>query len=233
MEYTSRNIAVLTGDIINSTRMPEGKLPQIRAVLKRAVASISPRTEVDFYRGDGWQFYTEEPESAFRLALLIRAQLLAACEEDTRIAIGIGSEGPVYPAQAGLEVSQPQALKTALAVGEAFTLSGRTLDSMTSHFKLTAALPERAGVLSLWVRVACHMADEIISGWTTRQAEICAKALLMKEATHQEIADELDPKVAKQTVTRSLSGAGWRALQAPLTAFETMDWSQFETRAVA
>lgn len=206
--------------------MPESKLVAVRTVLEQAVGAVSPDTEVVFYRGDGWQLHLEDPRPAFRLALLVKAQLLAHCEAGTRIAIAVGLEGAMLPAVPETEDRQPVVLDTALATGETFTLSGRALDTMPSQITLTAALPERAGALSAWVRVACHMADEIISGWTARQAEICARALLMKEATHQEIADALDPKVAKQTVTRSLSGAGWRALQAPLTAFETTDWNQ-------
>ena len=206
--------AVLTGDIIKSTDMTFERLADVRKTLGDAFEQIAPsQGRIEFYRGDGWQLWLSDAKAAFRLALYLRARLRAAHDADTRISIGLGG------------VDRPVSANIALSAGEAFTLSGRGLDAMPSHLALTAHLPKSSGALARWVPVACHLTDEIVGGWTQRQAEICAKALELGEATHQDIADSLEPPVAKQTVTASLAGAGWRALQAPLVAFEETDWA--------
>jgi hypothetical protein len=210
--------AVLTGDIIGSTGPASPPMEQTRALTALAaerLKGLAPGAAIgapEFFRGDSWQLLLGDPRWALRAALLIRATLRAELATDTRIAIGLGAVDHIDPA------------RISLSRGEAFVLSGRALDRMTGYFQLTGALPLRAGALALWLPATLHLCSGVIASWTRRQAQVVASALLLAEPTHERIAAALHPPVAKQTVTRALRGADWRALQEPLDAFEKTDW---------
>jgi hypothetical protein len=213
-------IAVLTGDIIASTQLSPQELSRTRSVVERGALALRPRPGAravcgtpQFFRGDSWQLVVKEPRWALRAALMIRAQLIAQLEVGTRISLGVGTADHV------------DARRVSLSTGEAFTLSGRALDAMTGYFDLTGAVPARAGELARWLPALLHVCSTVVRTWTRRQAQIVSLALLPEEPTHEGIARSLQPPVAKQTVSESLSGAGWRALLEALRAFEDTDWA--------
>ncbi len=211
-------VAVLTGDVIGSTKLPAERLSRARDLVVEAARRFRlrrPRTlygTPEFFRGDAWQLLVQDPGEALRAALLIRAMLFAELEVTTRISIGVG----------GVDVINRTHIS--LSRGEAFTLSGRALDTMTGYFDLTGALPERAGLLLRWFPAALHLCSGLIRPWTRRQAEIVGLALLQERATHAEIAKALRPRVTKQTVTESLAGAGWRNVLEAIRACEATPW---------
>ncbi|MDE2183895.1 MAG: hypothetical protein KGJ78_12825 [Alphaproteobacteria bacterium] len=212
--------AVLTGDIIASTELSAAQLEKARALLSECARRIRSRQpgaiygRSEFFRGDAWQLLLAEPRWALRSALLIRAMFRAELDIDTRVAIGIGGVDTLTKS------------RVSLSTGEAFTLSGRALDRITGHFQLTGALPDDAGDLAEWFPVVLHLCSGLMRSWTRRQAEIAARALLLRDATHESIAASLTPPVSKQTVTDSLAGANWRTLLEPVRLFEAADWSR-------
>ena len=167
----------------------------------------------EFFRGDAWQLLMQEPRRALRVALVIRAMLRAKLDVETRISIGVGG------------VDAVDQTRISLSTGEAFTLSGRALDALTGYFDLTGALPERAGALTGWFPATLHLCSGLVRPWTRRQAEIVSVALLQENPTHEGIAMALRPRVAKQTVSESLAGAGWRSLLEAIRAFEATPWA--------
>ena len=96
MVQTYQVIAVLSGDIIGSTELTAAEIGRIRDVIRETVA----RFEYDwgdvvigtpeFFSGDAWQLAMTAPQYALRLSVLIRAELRARLDADTRISIGIG-----------------------------------------------------------------------------------------------------------------------------------------------
>jgi hypothetical protein len=139
-------------------------------------------------------------------------RLRAELATDTRIAIGIGC------------IDHIDARQISLSTGEAFVLSGRAMDGMTGYFDLAGALPARAGIMALWFTVALRLCSGLIRPWTRRQAEIAGVALMLDHPTHERIAKALVPEVAKQTVSDSVAGSGWRPLMEAVNAFEKTDW---------
>jgi len=212
--------AVLTGDVVKSRRLTVGRLGEARKTIAEAVhgfragRSEAFRGEPEFFRGDAWQLVLIEPRWALRVALLTQAKLRSKLNVDTRVSIGVGVAGYVDPKQ------------VSLSTGEAFTLSGRALDAMTRNFDLTGALPDRAGAMALWLPVALRLCSGFVRRWTRRQAEIVGHALLLQNPEHELIARTLNPPVAKQTVTQSLAGAGWRPLADAMKAFESTNWAR-------
>jgi hypothetical protein len=208
--------------MINSTSLSTQQIKQSWDALEGAIADFSDVHgsviigSPDFYRGDSWQILIDTPALSLRLALLIRARLRSELETDTRISIGMGSVETIH--EKSISMSQ----------GEAFTLSGHSLDTMTAYFDLTGQLPDEAGHMNDWFRTLLYLCSEFVQSWTRRQAEIVSLALLLKPPKHANIAKSLTPPVAKQTVTDSLKGAHWRALQEALKLFEATDWQTFE-----
>jgi hypothetical protein len=209
--------AVLTGDIIASSRLSPERLARARAVILKGGQRFHPRLRPaiyglpEFFRGDAWQLLME-PNRSLRTALHIRALLSAEIGVETRISIGVGGVDVIDRAH------------VSLSTGEAFTLSGHALDEITGYFDLTGALPERAGPLAGWFPAVLHLCSGLMRHWTRRQAEIVSLALLSDKLTHERIARSLHPPVSKQTVSESLAGAGWRTLLEAIRAFERTDW---------
>jgi hypothetical protein len=112
-----------------------------------------------------------------------------------------------------------------MSTGEAFVLSGRSLDRLPGYFDLTGALPASVGAMADWLPMALHLCSELTRQWTRRQAELVSIGLLLENPTHDQIAQAVRPKVTKQTVQESLGGAGWRPLIEAVTTFERTDWA--------
>ena len=212
-------LAVLTGDIIGSTKLSIERMGHTRSLVEKVAREFRPRAPravcgvPEFFRGDSWQLLLREPRWALRVALTIRALLIAEIAVATRLLIGVGGADFI------------DTRRVSLSTGEAFTLSGRALDAMTGYFDLSGALPERAGALARWFPATLHVCSGLVRPWTRRQAEIISFALLPDSPTHEQIARLLRPPVAKQTVSESLAGADWRSLNEAIRAFEETDWS--------
>jgi hypothetical protein len=210
--------AVLTGDIIGSSKLSVERLSRARAVVLEGAKQFHSRSHKavlgapEFFRGDAWQLLLKDPGRALRAALYIRALLSSEIGVETRISIGVG----------GVDVVDRS--RISLSTGEAFTLSGHALDQMTGYFDLSGAIPERAGPLVGWFPAILHLCSGLVRHWTRRQAEIVSLAMLRGNPTHEQIARSLSPPVSKQTVSESLAGASWRTLLEAIRAFETTDW---------
>jgi hypothetical protein len=219
--------AVLSGDIIGSTALTVEQLADVAKVIEGAFDDIRARCyggvqgSPDFFRGDAWQVVLSDPSLALRASLLTRARLRSLLGIDSRISIGIGSVDRLVKA------------RISRSTGEAFTLSGRALDRMTSYFDLTGALPDRAGIMSAWFTLTLHLCSGLMRTWTRRQAENVALALVLQDPKHEVIAQQLRPPVSKQTVTRSLASANWRPLLDALRTFESTNWGTFAGTATA
>ena len=91
--------AVLTGDIIRSSRLRRGQLESVRLSLTGAVDVVRGwkrglvKGKLEFFRGDTWQLLLADPAMALRAGILLRAALLSGGLADSRIAIGLGKAG--------------------------------------------------------------------------------------------------------------------------------------------
>lgn len=210
--------AVLTGDIVKSSRLSTSNLEAVRSAVFEAVDVAKGwkrgliKGKPEFFRGDAWQLLLKDPAMALRVAVFVRAALRAQGVADSRISIGLG------------EVESISRSRVSLSTGEGFSLSGHGLDSMTQYSRMTVVIPQSAGPLAGWLPVVAHLCDSLIGGWTQRQAEIVCVAVDPQEPTHEEIAEGLNPAVSKQSVTKSLNGANWHAVREAIHQFEKMAW---------
>lgn len=220
MARRKRLYAVLTGDIVKSTALSAPALTKLRREAKRASNVITDwgknpvRCAIEFTRGDEWQMALAEPALALRAAIFLRARLKAVHKADSRIAIGVG------------HVERFSSNSVFESTGEAFSLSGRMLDSMGQD-RLLIILNDRLGdtfyPLADFFTQAVALCDAVIEDWTAKQAEYISHALAPHGPTHEEIAETMG--ATRQAAQKSLDAAHWRRLDALIDAYEAIDWN--------
>ncbi|MCA8867454.1 MAG: hypothetical protein KDA67_02300 [Rhodobacteraceae bacterium] len=212
-------VAVLTGDIVKSSSMAPGALDEVFQVLNDAAETIAgwagpPRPAEIFarFRGDGWQFLLTRPSLALRAGLYFRARLFAASKSyDSRIACGIG-KGQV---RRGLEDAD----------GAAFLTSGRLLDGYTRSQRLGIA-SDLAPDLQHLAAAIFALAEQISSGWTSRQAMVLAEFLLPQPPVQADIAARLN--ITQQSVSEHLNASGYAAILQAIESFEGLNvWDDY------
>ncbi len=202
---TRQILAVLTGDLVGSTKAPRGTTDRTIEEIDLATRDLRGPHLRRFarFRGDGWQMVLP-PEAGLHAVLLILARLRARPDlGETRIALGLGGSDRLPEDSTGA------------ASGAAFTLSGRLLDEMPATRRLAMAVagrrtPAYASILALL--------DFLTGRWTPPQAEATAMALAMAHGTTQaEIAARLG--ITRQAVQLRLAGAGFGALETVLHGY--------------
>lgn len=189
------NYAVLTGDIVKPSQLPEGGLDRIFANLSRAADDIADWQGSPVYltrhRGDGWQMAVA-PRFTLRAIFAARAAVRMTDKRfDTRVALAIGT-GVI----SGNTLAD--------AYGDAFTASGQALEAMPRKRDMVVA--ENKGPHAVVLRLS----EEIIKRWTEAQAEVALLALSPDNPSQSALADTLD--VTKQTIQGHVEASGVDAL---------------------
>ena len=97
MNDPGKQYAVLTGDIVKSSKLTAAQLESVRECVLAAVDQARGwrrgivKGKAEFYRGDAWQVLLADISHALRVALLIRASVIAQGIADTRVSIGLGT----------------------------------------------------------------------------------------------------------------------------------------------
>jgi hypothetical protein len=179
-------IAVLTGDLINSTGVSSPKAFRLRLQsLLDSVDTLYGGSSVTF-RGDGFQVAFDDPRRSIESALYIRAGLIGSSPAktdrwDARISVAIGA-----------------AATNEDSYGDAYIQSGRNLDEMNRDKLQVYAEPS---AFRIGVALASAFVDDIISGWTPSEAEAYFTHLQHPQG-HEAVAKHL--KKSRSTVTKSL-----------------------------
>jgi hypothetical protein len=185
--------AVITGDIVNSTSISDHAkmIRSIKLIMQRLVEHGYVRAGMwELFRGDSFQVVTE-PEQALLTALILlsgfrggvyRLASPLVVEDmlderiDVRLSIGIGSIG---------EITDP----ISESFGEAFTLSGKMLETITEEgIQLNIVTPDAQ--LNVHFEMVCRLMDVIINDWSENSSQAIYRNLLVGE-TQQETADFL------------------------------------------
>jgi len=198
--------AVLTGDIVNSTRLSTANEKKLLKVLSNVLSSY----KYEFYRGDSFQVYLKNAEEALRIALLSRAAAISipASDElmhgDVRISIGIG---PVKPPVKTLSAAK----------GDAFLLSGRKFDEITKTGK-RLAIAINNPVAGTAFEVISDYLNSIFNVMTDKQAIVIFELLTGK--TQKNVADKL--KKSKSTISQHVMAGRWYEIEKLLKQYENI-----------
>jgi len=212
-----QTVAVVTGDVNASSRMPENDARRLEHLLKNCFEDLSSvlgnaRTDgFTSFRGDSWQFVVREPVMAVRATLFFRSLLLTRSNREfgkrihTAASIGFGSI-KYFPS----DVSSAGA-------GEAYRASGKRLD------KLRRRVPGMGvsglGEADLFLDCLLGVMDALARRWTALQAQAVSFAL--QDLAQVEIAKKWNPPISQQAVHKHLLAAGWPAIEPALHWVET------------
>lgn len=207
--------AVITGDIVGSTKFTISQRSDLLAVLKisfETIEEIFPNTiraPFEIHRGDSFQGVLSKPEIALAAAVIIRAILRYRFETknrrkalDARVAVGIGSID-FLPEGRGSEGD-----------GEAFRLSGPILDDMKGDQRLLIRTPVES--IDSEFNTECALLDVIINRWSSEQAQ--AILCQIKGFTQEKTAKELG--ISQPAVRLRLQSAGGWAVEEFLKRYE-------------
>ena len=204
--------AVITGDIVDSTKLDSREREVLFEILKSTfsvIKKIEKDTSFKVFRGDSFQGISASPERALGYAIMIRAALRTVEQDalenmwDARIAVGIGM----------VEFPDKEILK---ADGEAFRNSGRMLSKMKSDERILVKTPWKA--VNEEFDVSCALADGIIKKWSSSQAQVIVKQISGMNQT--EIAEEL--KISQAATHYRLKAANWDAINKFLKRYQTV-----------
>jgi hypothetical protein len=205
--------AVLTGDLVASTRSQPELVEQTMTALAEQSALIGDEVDHDLrftrFRGDGWQMHLADPGDFLWITVYLNAVLRSEPKRylPSRVAIGLGSTDRL--GQTGLSA----------ASGTAFINSGRALDAMFN--RQTIALSGE-GTDDIQ-RSAIAFVDVRISDWSREQAEVLALRLRPgSDPTQEEMAAVLG--ISRQAVNARLKSANWGLFHTAMDAFRNHDW---------
>lgn len=214
-------IAVLTADLINSTQFEESILEDILNSLKTEFNLISEELKnqhfrISIYRGDSFQGELENPEKALEIVLKIKSAINKIHVQKTakhkafskiadfKIAIGIGKK-------------ELERESVAESNGQAYQLSGRTLDSMKNENRKTK-LQTPSEEINDEFDASFYLLDTITDRWSTASAEVVY--YLLQGMKEREIADEIG--ISQSAVNQRKKAAGWEAIEVLLKRYEAV-----------
>ena len=142
-------VAVITADIVNSTRLKKGEEKK----LVNDLSSILKSYKFEFYRGDSFQAYIPDPRQALKVVLQARTAAkrlspgFSSPLADVRASIGIGNITiPVKDVN--------------IAKGEPFLISGRAFDEMSKSGK-RLKIRSANDAINLGLKIIADYADSL------------------------------------------------------------------------
>lgn len=199
MESVSKPIAVISGDIVNSTKLTSDQFDQLLKRIKDIQGLITKGNSSNAHsieRGDEFQTVVHDIENALRYTIIYRVGIKALGKEfDCRISFAIASNTDLR-----VLVSE--------SMGEAFVLSGRGLKALKSERLLFSS--DRFELTKHFDLLFKYL-DRQLTELTSRQCEVMLPMLRTNEGLPiSELAEKLD--VATATASKSLKASGWQLI---------------------
>lgn len=185
--------AIITGDIIKSTHISDHAkmIRSLKLIMQRLIDyGFVSAGRWEIFRGDSFQLVTE-PEKALHVALILYAGFRGGIYRlasplvvedmlderiDVRLSIGIGGIG---------ELTDP----ISESYGEAFTLSGKMLETITDEgLRLIVVTPDEQ--LNAHFEMIFRLMNIIINDWSENSSQAIYRNLLAGE-TQQNTAEFL------------------------------------------
>ncbi len=214
-----KQVAVITGDLVNSRRLNPKLREQLYMELNNWLADESKQVKKGAFlaeasRGDSFQCFVKKRADALRYVLLIKFYLHSYCRRsnlknknmviDARLSIGVGT----------LDFLSD---KLAISDGEAFQRSGLLLEKLKGTSQgLGISIANRSVQEEL--NTLFVLLDEVLRKTTPMQAEVIFAKLQGKK--EKQIAEELS--IFQSAVNQRSKAAGWNAIDAAVKRFETL-----------
>ncbi|MEP2652949.1 MAG: hypothetical protein ABJH06_13260 [Paraglaciecola sp.] len=175
---SNNSIGVVTGDIVGSQKIKSENYDSMLHTLESTLAMLKAHYNMSFetYRGDAFQCIFDNPIEAIKSAIIIRLALKAVSPSfDVRQSIGIGEV-----------TSRRLDIKT--STGEAFTLSGKGLDTIKGNL-ITVATNNSS--FQVKVGLLTKFLDNLLSDLTIIQSETLLRYVTSEDKSHAALAASL------------------------------------------
>ena len=219
--------AIITGDIVHSSRMSVGHrewlFKQIADALKQWNKDFGMRSEI--FRGDSFQCLVKNSADALKLTLLIKTYIRSL--NPSKLYEVIKKEDPktkreiifptwIFDARIAIGIGEIEFLSNKLASsgGKAFQLSGQLLDKIKNKKQSLAIATEDRFKEELETEFI--LLDALISRTTALQCEVINLKLL--GYTEHQIAENLE--VGQSAINQRSKSGNWKAIETILKRFE-------------
>lgn len=214
--------AVVTGDIIESTKLSEEENTTLIQGLKLIIDNFEKDQTLkgEIFRGDSLQCLVHKPSEALKITLLIKT-FVKGIVSNTNLKEKNDSEKliskPVFDIRLAIGIGEINSEKERLAIsqGEAFNLSGRLLDDM--KHKQTIAIKTNDS-FNNELDTAFKLLDFILSNATQNQSEVIYYKL--QGLTEVEISEKIG--VNQSAVNQRSNSSGWSAINSLIQRFESI-----------
>lgn len=193
--------AVITGDIINFTKLTAIKRQQLIEATEILLKTwTKEKGEAEIFRGDSYQILFDGIFEALTKSIQLICWFKRHSDENnkihlsTRISIGVGEVSYL-----GKNVLNSD--------GEAFHLSGRNFDRMKDNEYLSVHTADENK--NTGIEIILGFINKYIGKWTKGQAEVIF--LLLDGKTQQETAETLS--LSQPSVNGRLKSAGWKEVE--------------------
>lgn len=210
--------AVITADIVDYSKLDQKQADKVLQVFydlfdKAKGARSNVADGFSIRRGDNVQVEIEDPVKALRIALMLKTAVKRISFDkvkkrrspvDARIAIGVGEVD-----------AERDSVNTSF--GEAYLLSGRTLDSMKKAKRLIEIRTgdkETDRELSTELRLL----EVIMNNWKITSADVLF--LTLSGLDEKQVSQELG--ISQPAVNQRKKVAGWNAVNALLKRYEEL-----------
>lgn len=196
-----KKVAVITGDIINFTRLDSEKRQALVTATEALLKSwVETPKDAEVFRGDSYQLILGDIDDAIKKSIRLicwfktHSDTAANIPLSSRISMGIGTIA--YKGKSVLDSD-----------GEAFHRSGRHFDKMSAGEVLTIQTNNEE--INQQVTIILSFINIFINQWTTNQAEVIY--LACEGYTQLKMAQELNLNQA--AVNRRLKAARWKEVE--------------------
>ncbi|MCT8986349.1 hypothetical protein [Shewanella phaeophyticola] len=196
MEPTYKPIAVIVGDVVDSTKLTSTQFEHLLERIKSIQTWISKGHSANAHsieRGDEFQSVVHDIENALRYTIVYR--------------IGIKALGKAFDSRISFAIAAHAELRESVSesMGTAFVLSGRGLNGL-KHDRLLFSSDNVA--LAEYFDLLVKYLDKQLTELTARQCEVMLPMLQAREdLSISELAEKLD--IATATASKSLKASGW------------------------
>jgi len=210
MDSKNQIIAVITGDVINSTRLAPETIHEFFEKIRQTLDFFDhARNKVmlgrmSIFSGDSWQFAVNEPKYVFRLLSTVTA--VAKLDQiSIRLSAGVGSFDYINPSN----ITE--------SAGEAFIISGRGLQKMEKAVYKKRYWHIDGDAISIYQAILFDIMGKKAETWTAAQAE--AILLSLQGDNDKKISSSLG--IMRQNVGKRLTAAQWNLFQSIMEVAES------------
>lgn len=205
--------AIITGDIIDSTKLNEEEGKLLINGLTEFLHQLEQESDIrgEIFRGDSIQLLVNIPKDALKIALLLKMYvkgiLVGQSEKMNRQEMNKAVHKSPFDIRLALGIGEINHLNEKLSIsqGEAFNLSGRLLDEMKNRQTIAIRTTD---VFNNEFEASFKLLDFILSNATQNQCEVIFYKL--QGLTEVEISEKIG--VNQSAINQRSNSSGWNAI---------------------